>query len=124
MPSENLDLLKYLSGGIPVAFFALLLLIVLWRERGEREKVWEARLAAKDVVIEAKDQVIDDLNARLLQQANDYSDEMLATHSRLQERMLTQWTENAPLFKQSVEVLKQAVAELAVASANRQAGRG
>jgi hypothetical protein len=124
MPSENLDLLKYLSGGIPVAFFALLLLIVLWRERGEREKVWEARLAAKDVVIEAKDQVIDDLNARLLQQANDYSDEMLATHSRLHERMLTQWTENAPLFKQSVEVLKQAVAELAVASANRQAGRG
>lgn len=117
MPSENLDLLKYLSGGIPVALFALLIVIVLWRERKEREKVWEAKLAERDAVIA-------DLHAHLLTQANTFSEEMLDTSTRLQERMLTQWTENAPLFKQAVDVLKQALQELAVASATRQGGRG
>lgn len=124
MSSDTIELLKYLSGGIPVAFVGIVIVVVLWRDRGEREKVWEARLKVKDDWIAERDATIADLNAQLLSQANEYSDEMLATHTRLQERMLTQWTENAPLFKQAVDVLKQAVAELAVASATRQAGKG
>lgn len=109
----DLSLLSSLSGGIPVALFALVIVVVLWREnqriRSEADLALRGKDAEYDVMVKVKDADIAALNKRLLDLTSEFSAELLSTHSKLSERMLEQTRENVPLLKQAVDVLRQAV---------------
>jgi hypothetical protein len=109
VPSETVSLLERLSGGIPVALLALIILVVVWRFHLAKSGEWDAErvalLADHEVERRAWEAERTALHRQLLEQASTYGSEALKMQATLSDRVIETTRDQAPLMKQAVDVL-------------------